>query len=77
MSQNSSDYHVLVVLTSNDLCDLGPTVDEIVRASSLPLSIVLVGVGSDNLTKVQKLDAGPDKPLYSHKTQQHQEREIV
>jgi len=40
------------------------TVDEIVSGSDLPLSIIIVGIGSANFDKMERLD-GDDEPLYS------------
>ena len=40
------------------------TIDEIVRASSLPLSIIIVGVGEANFDAMETLDAD-DAPLVS------------
>lgn len=40
-------------------------IDEIVRSSSLPLSIIIVGVGSADFTSMEKLD-GDTEPLYSN-----------
>jgi hypothetical protein len=38
------------------------TVSEIVRGSSLPLSIIIVGVGSEDFSSMHVLDAD-DEPL--------------
>ena len=40
------------------------TIDQIVRGSSLPLSIIIVGVGGEDFSAMEVLDAD-DKPLYS------------
>ena len=40
------------------------TIDEIVRASSLPLSIIIVGVGAADFAAMEVLDAD-DAPLVS------------
>ena len=41
------------------------TIDQIVSASTLPLSIVIVGVGSADFSKMEILDAD-DEPLKSN-----------
>ena len=41
----SSNYYVLIILTDGCFDDFDLTVEKIVEASSLPLSIVLVGLG--------------------------------
>ena len=42
------------------------TIDEIVRGSSLPLSIIIVGVGDAEFNSMDILDAD-DEPLFSKK----------
>ena len=41
----SSTYYVLLILTDGKINDYEDTVDLIVKASTLPLSILFVGVG--------------------------------
>ena len=41
-----------------------PTIDEIVKASGLPLSIIIVGVGDADFEAMEQLD-GDVSPLYS------------
>lgn len=43
--KSSSTYYVLLVLTDGKLNDYEDTVDLIIKASSLPLSILFVGIG--------------------------------
>ena len=45
MSSKSLTYYVLVIVTDGKLNDYDETVELIIRASSLPLSILFVGVG--------------------------------
>jgi len=52
------------------------TIDEIVRASSLPLSIIIVGVGNEDFSSMERLDADQD-PLYSQAYKKTMERDIV
>ena len=46
------------------------------RASSLPLSIIIVGVGKENFEQMKALDAD-EEPLYSHALKKHMQRDIV
>lgn len=46
------------------------------RGSSLPLSIIIVGIGDANFSKMDVLDAD-DKPLYSNKFKKNMESDIV
>jgi hypothetical protein len=52
------------------------TIDEIVRGTSLPISIIIVGVGNEDFSSMDVLDAD-DEPLYSRKYKKKMERDIV
>lgn len=52
------------------------TIDEIVRGSSNPLSIIIVGVGSADFDSMDQLDAD-DTPLYSMKYKRFMASDIV
>ena len=52
------------------------TIDQVVRGSSLPLSIVIVGVGSDDFESMDILDAD-DVPLYSMRYMKNMASDIV
>jgi hypothetical protein len=52
------------------------TVDEIVRGSSLPLSIIIVGVGKADFSSMDLLDAD-ELPLYSAKYQMYAQSDTV
>jgi Copine len=52
------------------------TIDEIVDGSSLPLSIIIVGVGNADFSSMDVLDAD-DEPLYSQKYRKHMSADIV
>ncbi|CAM9880025.1 unnamed protein product, partial [Phaeothamnion confervicola] len=49
-------YFVLLLLTDGLLGDMDNTVDAIVAAAELPLSIIIVGVGHENFSAMQALD---------------------
>eukprot|EP00968_Pinguiococcus_pyrenoidosus_P003495 scaffold228_cov312-Pinguiococcus_pyrenoidosus.AAC.13 len=49
-------YTVLVILTDGVINDMRQTVDAIVEASALPLSIIIVGVGGADFSGMQGLD---------------------
>ena len=52
------------------------TIDQIVRGSSLPLSIIIVGVGDANFESMDVLDAD-DTPLYSKRFKKYMSSDIV
>eukprot|EP00478_Filoreta_tenera_P000314 GABV01000314.1.p1 GENE.GABV01000314.1~~GABV01000314.1.p1 ORF type:complete len:367 (+),score=115.60 GABV01000314.1:230-1330(+) len=59
-------YRVLLILTDGIINDLNQTIDAIVEASFLPLSIVIVGVGNADFSAMNFLDSD-DKVLESSK----------
>ena len=73
-AEQSQKYFVLLIITDGDITDLEQTKAAIVHASALPLSIVIVGVGSAEFTSMQILDS--DKgPLRAG--QEEAKRDIV
>lgn len=52
------------------------TIDQIVRCSSLPVSIIIVGVGAADFESMDVLDAD-DVPLYSQRFKKYMESDIV
>jgi vacuolar-type H+-ATPase subunit F/Vma7 len=64
VSQVSQKYFILLLLTDGIINDMQKTIDEIVRGSGLPLSIIIVGVGNEDFSSMHQLDAD-DEPLYS------------
>ncbi|XP_042514739.1 protein BONZAI 3-like isoform X3 [Macadamia integrifolia] len=57
LSYNQSKYFVLLIITDGVLTDLQETKDALVRASDLPLSILIVGVGGADFKDMEILDA--------------------
>jgi vacuolar-type H+-ATPase subunit F/Vma7 len=45
-------YYIFLILTDGLINDMDATIDEIVRATSLPISIIIVGVGSEDFTSM-------------------------
>lgn len=65
-----------MLITDGIINDMNKTIDEIVRAASLPMSIIIVGVGSEDFSSMEILDAD-DNPLYSKTYGKYMERDIV
>jgi vacuolar-type H+-ATPase subunit F/Vma7 len=61
-STAETNYHLLLIITDGVISDLDSTIAEIVMASDLPLSIVIVGVGDTDFSSMDILDAD-DRPL--------------
>ena len=70
------NYQILLILTDGIINDMERTIDEIVRGSTQPLSIVIVGVGYDAFKGMEKLDADV-VPLYSKRYKKFMSRDIV
>lgn len=59
MMQTQRDkYLVMLILTDGEIHDMEPTIREIVNASRLPLSILIVGVGNENFHNMEVLVVG-------------------
>ena len=54
---NQWEYNVMVFVTDGAITDFKSTVDKIVEASYLPMSIIIIGVGEADFTAMQALDA--------------------
>ncbi|XP_024978767.1 protein BONZAI 3 isoform X2 [Cynara cardunculus var. scolymus] len=65
LSQNSNKYFVLLIITDGVLSDLQETKDALVRASDLPLSILIVGVGNADFKTMEILDGDNGQRLES------------
>jgi len=76
VNQANQKYFILLILTDGIINDMQKAIDQIVRGSSLPMSIVIVGVGSDDFESMDILDAD-DIPLYSMKYKKNMESDIV
>jgi hypothetical protein len=63
VSQRTQKYFILLIITDGVINDMDATIDQIVLAANgLPLSIVIVGVGSADFKNMEVLDAD-DCPL--------------
>ncbi|MCL7024823.1 hypothetical protein MKW94_020966 [Papaver nudicaule] len=62
---SQTKYFVLLIITDGVVTDLQETIDSLVRASDLPLSILIVGVGGADFKAMEILDADNGKRLQS------------
>jgi len=60
----AKEYHVLLILTDGAVSDVKQTTSAIIGASELPMSIIIVGVGSASFGKMEQFD-GDDQQLKS------------
>lgn len=63
-TQDVQRYQIFLCITDGVLDDLEQTIDEIVRSNDMPISIIIVGVGDADFSKMDILDAD-DNPMVS------------
>lgn len=73
--QDPDNYTVLLVITDGSIHDINRTIDEIIKGSELPLSIIIVGVGDADFKKMNKLDS--DGVILRNRKGQAAKRDIV
>lgn len=72
-----NQYFILTILTGGRISDEGDTINAIVEAShTMPLSVLIVGVGEGPFEKMEKLDSNGAK-LRSRQTGKEMRRDIV
>ncbi|KAJ0977682.1 hypothetical protein J5N97_013156 [Dioscorea zingiberensis] len=65
LSSCQNKYYILLIITDGVITDLQETINAIVRASDLPLSILIVGVGGADFKEMEILDSDNGKRLKS------------
>ncbi|KAL3512068.1 hypothetical protein ACH5RR_024785 [Cinchona calisaya] len=75
VTSNQRKYFVLLIITDGVITDLQETKDAFVKASDLPLSILIVGVGGADFKEMEILDA--DKERLESSTGRVASRDIV
>ena len=63
---NFMHYNILMILTDGQINDMQETIDELVEASFLPISVIIVGIGNGKFDNMDILDAD-DNPLYDRR----------
>jgi hypothetical protein len=58
-------YHVLVIVTDGVINDMQETVDAIVDIALLPVSIIIVGVGDADFSKMTVLDGDTGNYMFT------------
>jgi len=76
ISQNNQKYTICLILTDGVISDMSNTIDMIVEGSSLPLSIIIVGIGDADFDNMEQLD-GDVTPLFSRRLNKYRDRDIV
>jgi hypothetical protein len=68
VGMDGSQYYVLLIITDGVITDMAQTKDAIVAACDLPLSILIVGVGDADFSRMEELD-GDDGRLRNSRGQ--------
>lgn len=74
VQKTKKKYHILLILTDGAITDFDQTVHAIIKASFLPISIIIVGIGEADFTVMDKLDCDKEMLTYEGQTAQ---RDIV
>jgi hypothetical protein len=61
--QDKQRFNILLILTDGTINDMETTLRTMIDASSLPMSVLIVGIGSADFTEMKRLDS--DKGLLS------------
>jgi len=57
------NYNILMILTDGIIDDMKETINALVEASYLPISVIIIGIGNANFDNMDILDAD-DNPLF-------------
>ena len=60
MAENKMNYTILMILTDGIIDDMDDTIDALVEASFLPISVIIIGIGDADFTNMNFLDADDD-----------------
>lgn len=60
---NTMQYNILMILTDGQINDMNETIDELVEASYLPISVIIIGIGVGDFGNMDILDAD-ENPLF-------------
>ncbi|OMJ92020.1 hypothetical protein SteCoe_5339 [Stentor coeruleus] len=53
---SNNEYFILLILTNGEISDIDQTINSIVKASGLPISIIILGIGNSDFNSMKKLD---------------------
>ena len=65
-NKDYSRYHILMILTDGIIEDIDETINALVEASFLPISVIIIGIGNADFSNMNILDAD-EEPLYDDK----------
>ena len=62
IAENKMNYNILMILTDGIIDDMDETIDSLVEASFLPISVIIIGIGDADFSNMNILDAD-EEPL--------------
>ncbi|XP_036366761.1 copine-3 isoform X1 [Octopus sinensis] len=74
-TKGAAAYFILLLLTDGVITDMNDTVEAIIEASSLPMSLIIVGIGNADFTNMNFLDG--DEGVLKSKSGKKAHRDIV
>jgi len=60
IEKNNNIYKILMIFTDGELKDMTDTIDAIIEAAHLPISIIIIGIGNSEFNLMDKLDSDED-----------------
>ena len=64
--ENYNNYNILMILTDGIIEDMDDTINSLVEASFLPISVIIIGIGNADFSNMDVLDAD-EEPLVDSK----------
>ena len=74
--KNNKRYYTYLLLTDGFNHDIEETIEEVVKSTSLPVSIIIIGIGDADFLNMKFLDADSE-PLFCQRTQTFSKRDNV
>ena len=73
--ENYNNYNILMILTDGIIEDMDDTINSLVEASFLPISVIIIGIGTADFSAMNVLDAD-ENPLFD-KNGRKADRDLV
>ena len=58
---NSNNYHILLIISDGEIFDINETINNIIRASKLPMIFIIIGIGADVTSDMKTLNGEKGK----------------
>ena len=72
---NFKIYNILMILTDGIIDDMEETINSLVEASYLPISVIIIGIGDADFTNMDRLDA--DEEVLYDENERIADRDLV